>query len=54
MKTKLRLKCKQCGNWNRIEFEKIFLNPDSREPKYTYSCFHNYHLRLKYVPSAKM
>ena len=30
MKTKLRMKCKNWGNWNRIEVEKVFLNP---EPK---------------------
>ncbi len=26
MKTKLRVKCKNCGNWKTIEVEKIFLN----------------------------
>ena len=33
MKTKLRMKCKNCGHWNKIEVEKVFLNPDSSEPK---------------------
>jgi predicted nucleic-acid-binding Zn-ribbon protein len=33
MKTKLRMKCKQCGHWNSIEVEKVMLNPDSPEPK---------------------
>ena len=33
MKTKLRMKCRNCGHWNRIGVEKVFLNPDSPEPK---------------------
>lgn len=33
MKTKLRLKCRSCGNWNRFEVEKVLFNPDSSEPK---------------------
>jgi hypothetical protein len=33
MKTILRMKCKDCGHWNRIEVEKVLLNPDSPEPK---------------------
>ena len=33
MRTKLRMKCKQCGHWNSIEVEKVMLNPDSPEPK---------------------
>jgi len=33
MKTKLRMKCKACGYWNRIEVEKVFFEPDSPEPK---------------------
>ena len=33
MRTKLRIKCKQCGHWNRIVVEKVMLNPDSPEPK---------------------
>jgi ribosomal protein S27AE len=32
-KTRLRMKCKQCGHWNRIEVEKVLFNPDSPEPK---------------------
>ena len=31
--TKLRMKRKQWGHWNRIEVEKVMLNPDSPEPK---------------------
>ena len=26
MKTKLRIKCKNCGNWSIIKVKKIFLN----------------------------
>ena len=26
MKVKLKMKCRNCGNWNRLEAEKIFLN----------------------------
>ncbi len=33
MKTKLRLKCPNCSHWNRIEVEKVFLNPECSEPK---------------------
>ncbi len=33
MKTKLRMKCKSCGHWNRIEVEKVLFEPDSPEPK---------------------
>ena len=33
MRAKLRIKCKQCGHWNRIDVEKVMLNPDSPEPK---------------------
>ena len=29
----LRMKCKNCGHWNRIEVEKVLLNPDNLEPK---------------------
>jgi hypothetical protein len=27
------MKCKACGNWNRIEVEKVLFEPDSPEPK---------------------
>ena len=33
MKIKLKMKRKNCGQWNRIEVEKVFLNPDNPEPK---------------------
>jgi hypothetical protein len=33
MKTRLIMKCKDCGHWNRIEVEKVFFNPESPEPK---------------------
>lgn len=33
MKTKLKMKCKECGNWNSIEVEKVMFNPDSPDPK---------------------
>jgi phage FluMu protein Com len=26
LKTKLRVKCRKCGNWNVLDVEKIFLN----------------------------
>jgi len=29
MKAKLRIKCKNCGNWDTIEVKKIFLNASS-------------------------
>jgi RNase P subunit RPR2 len=29
----LRLKCKACGFWNRIEVDKIFIEQPSPEPK---------------------
>ena len=32
-RTKLRIKCTQCGHWNRIEVEKVMLNPDSQKPQ---------------------
>jgi hypothetical protein len=34
MKTRLRMKCRNCGHWNRFEMEKVFLNPVSPEPQY--------------------
>ena len=35
MKAKLRIKCKNCGNWNTIEVEKIFLNSGTSDSKVT-------------------
>jgi len=33
MKTRLRMKCKACGHWNRVPVDKVFVEPDSPEPK---------------------
>jgi hypothetical protein len=33
MKIKLRMKCKACGYWNRIEVNKLFIEQPSSEPK---------------------
>lgn len=33
MKTRLRMRCKACGYWNRFEVEKVLFNPDSPERK---------------------
>jgi len=33
MKTRLRMKCSTCGCWNRFEVEKVFLEPETTEPK---------------------
>jgi len=33
MKTRLKMKCEACGVWNRVEVNKIFVEPDSPEPK---------------------
>jgi hypothetical protein len=33
MKTKLRMKCSNCGHWNRVPVNKIFLEQTSPEPK---------------------
>jgi len=33
MKTSLRMKCKACGYWNRIEVKKLFIEQPSLEPK---------------------
>jgi len=30
---RLRMKCPNCGHWNRITVEKVLFNPDSPEPK---------------------
>ena len=35
MKAKLRIKCNNCGNWNTIEVEKIFLNSGTSDSKLT-------------------
>jgi hypothetical protein len=33
MKTKLRMKCKACGYWNRVSVNKIFIEQSTSEPK---------------------
>jgi len=33
LKTNLRMKCSSCGHWNRVPVSKIFVEPDSPEPK---------------------
>lgn len=33
MKTKLRIKCRQCDHWNRIEVEKVFVEQATSEVK---------------------
>jgi len=33
MKIHLRMKCKACGYWNRIEVDKLFIEQPSSEPK---------------------
>jgi hypothetical protein len=33
MKTRLRMNCKACGCWNRIEVAKLFIEQPSSEPK---------------------
>ena len=33
MTRKLRMKCPNCGRWNRVPVNKIFVKPDSPEPK---------------------
>jgi RNase P subunit RPR2 len=33
MKTRLRMKCKACGHWNRIEVNKIFVERPTSESK---------------------
>ena len=33
MKTRLRIRCKACGYWNRIEVNKIFIEQETRQPK---------------------
>jgi RNase P subunit RPR2 len=33
MKTRLRMKCENCGCWNRFEVNKLFIEQPSPEPK---------------------
>ena len=33
LKRDLRMKCSTCGHWNRVPVNKIFVEPDSPEPK---------------------
>ena len=33
MKTKIRLKCKSCGQWNKFEVEKLFSEQTTSEAK---------------------
>jgi hypothetical protein len=33
VKAKLRIKCKNCGNWNVVDVEKIFLNAGTSDSK---------------------
>jgi uncharacterized Zn finger protein len=33
MKTKLRMKCPNCGHWNRVPVSKVLVEQDSPEPK---------------------
>jgi len=33
MKSKLRMKCKACGHWNRREVNKLFIEQSTSEPK---------------------
>jgi len=33
VKATLRIKCRNCSNWNNIEVEKIFLNTDTSDSK---------------------
>ena len=33
METKLRMKCSNCGHWNRVPVNKIFIEQPSSEPK---------------------
>jgi len=53
MKTRLRMKCKACGHWNRIEANKLFIEQPTSEPKvkaYT-QCMK--HLKLKHMRKAE-
>lgn len=51
VKTNLRMKCKQCGHWNRIEVEKVMLNPDS---PFKFFYLRTYRLILSYALNAKV
>jgi RNase P subunit RPR2 len=33
VRTRLRMKCKACGYWNRFEVNKLFIEEPSSEPK---------------------
>jgi len=33
VKAKLRIKCRNCSNWNNVEVEKIFLNAGTSDSK---------------------
>jgi uncharacterized Zn finger protein len=33
MKTRLRMKCPNCGHWNRVPVSKVLVEQDSPEPK---------------------
>lgn len=33
MKTNLRMKCSNCGQWNRVPVNKVFIEQPSSEPK---------------------
>ena len=33
MARRLRMKCSDCGHWNRVPFNKIFIEQKSPEPK---------------------
>lgn len=33
MKTRLRMKCKTCGYWNRIEVKKLFIEQETNDPE---------------------
>jgi uncharacterized Zn finger protein len=33
MKTKLRMNCPNCGHWNRVPVNKVFIEQDTSEPK---------------------
>jgi hypothetical protein len=33
MKTNLKMRCPNCGHWNRVPVNKIFLGQETSEPK---------------------